>query len=54
MNTLQESIERLEAKIKVMSEKYDADPCWMNETLLECMLRDYESKQRLLIKQQST
>jgi|TARA_R100000479_G_C6310116_1_gene173706 hypothetical protein len=51
---LEHNIERLEARIEVMTEKYEADPCWMNETLLECMLRDYEAKQRLLIKEQST
>ncbi len=50
---LEHNIERLEARIKVMTEKYESDPCWMNEMVLDCMLRDYESKQRLLIKEQS-
>ena len=49
MNTLQQQLEILEARIDVMVEKCERNPCWINETLLDCMLRDYESKQKLLI-----
>ena len=51
-SSLKYNIKRLEARIEVMTEKYETDPCWINETLLECMLKDYEAKQRLLIKEE--
>lgn len=47
---LQAHVNKLSKKIAVMEEKYDRDPCWMNRTLLECMLLDYEAKLKLLIK----
>jgi len=47
--SLQAHVDRLSKKIAVMEEKYERNPCWMNETLLECMLKDYESKLKLLI-----
>ena len=46
---LQAHVDRLSKKIAIMEEKYERDPCWMNETLLSCMLQDYESKLKLLI-----
>jgi hypothetical protein len=52
MSGLDYNIKRLEKRIDVMVEKCESNPCWINETLLECMLRDYEAKQRLLIKEQ--
>lgn len=51
---LQAHVERLSKKIAVMEEKYERDPCWMNETLLDCMIRDYESKLKLLIQDGQT
>jgi hypothetical protein len=49
MSQLAQQIKRLEARIDIMVEKCETNPCWMNTTLLDCMLRDYESKQRLLL-----
>lgn len=49
MNTLSQQIKALESRIDVMMDKYNKDPCWMNKTLLDCMLRDYESKQKILL-----
>jgi hypothetical protein len=49
MIDLQQHLKKLEARIDVMVEKCETNPCWMNTTLLDCMLRDYESKQRLLL-----
>lgn len=47
---LQAHLEFLERKIDTMVEKYESDPCWINRTLLDCMVRDYESKQRQLLR----
>lgn len=52
--SLQAQVDRLSKKIAVMEEKYEADPCWMNETLLNCMILDYESKLKLLIQDGQT
>jgi hypothetical protein len=35
------------SKIEVMLDKCERDPSWMNKTILECMLEDYEAKQKL-------
>jgi len=47
---LHKHVQNLQHKIEIMEEKYGKDPSWINKTLLECMLLDYESKQSLLIR----
>lgn len=52
--SLKDQVAKLSKRIAVMEEKYEADPCWINETLLNCMLLDYESKLKLLIQDGQT
>lgn len=42
-----EWFEKQQKKIEVMLDKTERDPSWINKTLLECMMLDYEAKQRL-------
>ena len=35
------------SKIEVMLDKCERDPSWINKTILECMLQDYEAKQKI-------
>jgi hypothetical protein len=34
-------------KIEVALDKYERDPSWTNKTIVECMILDYEAKQKL-------
>ena len=42
-----EWFEKQQKKIEVMLDKTERYPSWINKTLLECMMLDYEAKQRL-------
>lgn len=41
-------------KIEVALDKYERDPSWANKTLVECMILDYEAKQKLASRNQHT
>ena len=45
-------MEDLWKKIEYMEEKCKKDPSWINKMLLECMIADYEAKQKQRIKLQ--
>ena len=34
-------------KIEVALDKYERDPSWTNKTIVECMMLDYEAKQKI-------
>jgi thymidylate synthase ThyX len=34
-------------KIEVALDKYERDPSWTNKAIVECMMLDYEAKQKL-------
>ena len=36
-------------KIEVALDKYERDPSWTNKTIVECMILDYEAKQKLYL-----
>jgi hypothetical protein len=36
-------------KIEVALDKYERDPSWTNKTIVECMMLDYEAKQKLYL-----
>jgi len=42
-----ESLENQWKKIEVALDKYERDPSWTNKTIVECMMLDYEAKQKL-------
>ena len=42
-----EWLEKQWNKIEVMLDKCERDPSWINNTILECMIQDYEAKQKL-------
>jgi hypothetical protein len=53
MSMNDEYLKKQWSKIEVMLEKYEHDPSWMNETLLECMLKDYDAKTKLTWKNEN-
>jgi len=41
-------------KIEIALAKYERDPSWTNKTIVECMILDYEAKQKLASRNQHT
>jgi hypothetical protein len=48
-----ESLENQWKKIEVALDKYERDPSWINKTIVECMMLDYEAKQKLKIQDEN-
>jgi hypothetical protein len=40
-------------KIEVALDKYERDPSWTNKTIVECMMLDYEAKQKLKLQDEA-
>jgi hypothetical protein len=41
-------------KIEIALAKYERDPSWTNKTIVECMILDYEAKQKLASRNEHT
>ena len=51
---LRQHIDKLWKRIESMEQKLESEPSHDNRMILDCMLRDYVSKQKLLLKDGQT